>query len=93
MGTLPTLLIPRLREIRDVAEVLDRPAELFSYESDGLTLERGAPRCVAFPTTTESLAAVVRVCAEAGVAYVPRGAGTGLSGGATPVESASSASA
>ncbi|HTO54419.1 MAG TPA: FAD-linked oxidase C-terminal domain-containing protein [Myxococcota bacterium] len=75
----------RLRAIRDVAEVLERPSELFSYESDGLTLERGTPACVVFPTTTESLAAVVRACNEAGVAYVPRGAGTGLSGGATPV--------
>ncbi|HTO08101.1 MAG TPA: FAD-linked oxidase C-terminal domain-containing protein [Myxococcota bacterium] len=78
-------LAHRLRAIRDVAEVLDRRAELFSYESDGLTLERGAPLCVVFPTTSESLAAVVRACNQAGVAYVPRGAGTGLSGGATPV--------
>ncbi len=78
-------LSARLRGIRDVAEVLDRSAELFAYEADGLTILRGAPLCVAFPTTTESLAAVVRACNEAGVPYVPRGAGTGLSGGATPV--------
>jgi glycolate oxidase subunit GlcD len=78
-------LSARLRAIRDVAEVLDRSAELFVYESDGLTLERGAPLCVAFPTTAESLSAVVKACNEAGVPYVPRGAGTGLSGGATPV--------
>jgi glycolate oxidase subunit GlcD len=78
-------LAERLRAIRDVACVLDHPAELFSYESDGLTLERGTPVCVAFPTTSESLSALVRACNEAGVPYVPRGAGTGLSGGATPV--------
>ena len=78
-------LAQRLRALPDVAEVLTRPGELFSYESDGLTLERGLPLCVAFPTTTEAVAAIVRVCNEAGVPYVPRGAGTGLSGGATPV--------
>ena len=78
-------LSARLRGIRDVADVLDRSAELFTYEADGLTILRGAPLCVAFPTTTESLAAVVRACNEARVPFVPRGAGTGLSGGATPV--------
>ena len=81
----PRELAKRLRAIPDVAEVLTRPGELFSYESDGLTLERGMPLCVAFPTTSEAVAAIVRACNEAGAPYVPRGAGTGLSGGATPV--------
>ena len=85
VGTLPTLLIDRLRGIRDVAEVLARPAELFAYESDGLTILRGTPSCVAFPTTTEAVREIVRACNDAGVPFVPRGAGTGLSGGATPV--------
>jgi glycolate oxidase subunit GlcD len=79
-------LAERLRAIPDVAEVLARPAELFAYESDGLTLERGTAHCVALPTSTEAVAAIVRECNAAGVPYVPRGAGTGLSGGATPVE-------
>jgi glycolate oxidase subunit GlcD len=78
-------LAARLRAIRDVAEVLDRSAELFAYESDGLTLERCAPLCVALPLTTEAVAEIVRACNEASVPFVPRGAGTGLSGGATPV--------
>jgi FAD/FMN-containing dehydrogenase len=79
-------LAERLRAIPDVADVLSRPAELFAYESDGLTLERGTAHCVALPTTTEAVAAIVRECNAAGVPYVPRGAGTGLSGGATPVD-------
>ncbi len=78
-------LAQRLRALPDVVEVLTRPGELFAYESDGLTLERGAPLCVAFPTTSEAVSAIVRACNAAGVPYVPRGAGTGLSGGATPV--------
>jgi glycolate oxidase subunit GlcD len=75
-----------LRALPGVAEVLTRPAELFSYESDGLTLERGSALCVAFPTSTEAVAAIVRACNAADVPYLPRGAGTGLSGGATPVD-------
>jgi glycolate oxidase subunit GlcD len=79
-------LAARLRAVPGVAEVLDGPSELFVYESDGLTLLRGRPSAVAFPTTTEAVAGIVRGCNEAGVPFVPRGAGTGLSGGATPVE-------
>ncbi len=56
------------------------------YESDGLTLLSGNARAVVFPVSTEAVAGVVRLCNEADVPYVPRGAGTGLSGGATPVE-------
>ncbi len=77
-------LSARLRRVAGVAEVLDRPAELFVYESDGLTILRGRPAAVVFPASTEAVAEVVRVCNEYGRAFVPRGAGTGLSGGATP---------
>lgn len=43
------------------------------------------PRCVVRPSSTEEVAAIVRACAHHGVAIVPRGSGTGLSGGVTPV--------
>jgi glycolate oxidase subunit GlcD len=76
----------RLRQIPDVAEVLDRPADLFTYESDAMTLLRGRAQAVAFPLTTEAVAELVRTCNEAQVPFVARGAGTGLSGGATPVD-------
>jgi glycolate oxidase subunit GlcD len=70
----------------DVAEVLDREVDLFAYESDALTLLRGRPRLVVFPTTTQAVIDVVHACNEEGVAFVARGTGTGLSGGATPVD-------
>ncbi len=79
-------LAARLREIREVEQVLDHASELFPYESDGLTALRGRPAAVAFPTSTAAVAAIVRACNEAGVPFVARGAGTGLSGGATPVD-------
>jgi glycolate oxidase subunit GlcD len=75
----------RFRALPGVEQVLCDPAELFAYESDGLTLLRGTPEAVVLPTTTEGVAASVALCNELGLAFVARGAGTGLSGGATPV--------
>lgn len=56
-----------------------------AYESDGFMLERAAPAVVVLPRTTEEAAQAIRVLREAGLVIVPRGAGTGLSGGARPV--------
>ena len=54
------------------------------YECDGLSAYRGMPRVVCLPETREQVQAIVKLCAECGVPLVPRGAGTGLSGGALP---------
>jgi glycolate oxidase len=64
--------------------VLSDPAQLATYECDGLTSHRCSPGLVALPTTAEQVAAVVRACARAKVPFVARGSGTGLSGGALP---------
>ncbi len=60
-------------------------ADLRTYECDGLTGTRVRPRAVVLPATTEEVARAVRVAVRHGVPVVPRGAGTGLSGGAVPV--------
>jgi glycolate oxidase len=65
--------------------VICEPAELRTYECDGLTGHRAVPRAVVLPRTTEEVQAAVRVCREHGAPFVARGAGTGLSGGAVPV--------
>ncbi len=65
--------------------VLSARADLMVYECDGYTLERSAPELVALPRTTDEVARVIRASAAAGVPFVPRGAGTGLSGGCLPV--------
>jgi len=62
--------------------VLERPGELRAYESDGLPGYQQRPSLAVFPGTRDETIAVVRLFAERGVRYVPRGAGTGLSGGA-----------
>ena len=58
---------------------------LRTYETDGLAGHRALPVAVVLPATAGQVAAVVRVCHTAGVPFVARGAGTGLSGGAVPV--------
>ena len=65
--------------------LVEEPEQLRTYECDGLTGHRVVPSLVALPSTTEEVQAVVRACAAAGVPFVARGAGTGLSGGALPV--------
>ena len=58
------------------------PARLLAYESDALTTVRGMPRAVLLPGSRQALVEVVRLLHSAGLPFVPRGAGTGLSGGA-----------
>jgi glycolate oxidase subunit GlcD len=66
---------------------LFEPHHVLVYECDGSTAFKSAPDAVVLPSSTEEVAAVVRLCAGAGVPFLARGAGTGLSGGATPCES------
>ena len=75
---LPSLLA----DIVGARSVLARPSELVVYRSDGLPGYTKQPRLGVFPRTRDELVAVVRLLAERGVPFVPRGAGTGLSGGA-----------
>jgi glycolate oxidase len=65
--------------------LVSAPAQLRTYECDGLTGFRVVPALVVLPANTDEVAAVVRVCAREGIPFVARGAGTGLSGGALPV--------
>lgn len=67
-------------------QVVQRKEELLVYECDGLTSYRQRPAIVVLPKTTEEVAAAVRVCDRNRIPFVTRGAGTGLSGGALPIE-------
>ncbi|WP_317202660.1 FAD-linked oxidase C-terminal domain-containing protein [Janthinobacterium sp.] len=55
------------------------------YECDGLAAYRRLPMVVALPDSEQQVLAVLKVCRELKVPIVPRGAGTGLSGGALPI--------
>ncbi len=86
MTARPEALIERLRSIVGDEHCLAREGELFAYECDGLTLEPQRPLAVVLPAGTSEVVDVVRACRESDVAFVPRGAGTGLSGGAHATE-------
>jgi glycolate oxidase len=59
--------------------------DLIAYECDGLTSYRQQPEVVVLPRTTQEVSEVVKVCDRYGIAFVARGSGTGLSGGALPL--------
>ncbi|MEM9246074.1 MAG: glycolate oxidase subunit GlcD [Cyanobacteria bacterium P01_F01_bin.153] len=67
-------------------QVIRRKEELLVYECDGLTSYRQRPAIVVLPKTTQEVAAAVKVCDRNHIPFVTRGAGTGLSGGALPLE-------
>lgn len=66
--------------------LIARPGETRVYECDGWTMAKQVPDVVVLPRTVEQVAAVVRVLHRHQVAFVPRGAGTGLSGGCVPLD-------
>ena len=80
--TVPVDLAERLAGVVGTRSVLRKPSELVVYRSDGLPGYSKKPRLAVFPRTRDELIAVVRLLADARVPFVPRGAGTGLSGGA-----------
>ena len=78
MQTIDTMLAG----IVGARRVLLRPSALVAYASDGLPGYHQTPSLAVFPGTRDELIAVVRLLAREGLPFVPRGAGTGLSGGA-----------
>jgi glycolate oxidase subunit GlcD len=78
-------LVRRLRAILKPEQVISDPEELLVFECDGLTHYRHRPRAVVFPASTLEVAEVLSLLWRERVPLVPRGAGTGLSGGALAV--------
>jgi glycolate oxidase len=84
MTTIPSSLTDRLRSLVGPGALLTSPGELLVYECDGFTIEKNKPDVVVFPTSTEQVVRVVQICNELNVPFLPRGAGTSLSGGCLP---------
>jgi glycolate oxidase len=74
-----------LRAVLPERCVLLDPEDTRPYECDGLAAYRQMPMAVTLPDSEEQVLAILKVCRELGVPIVPRGAGTGLSGGAQPL--------
>ena len=78
-------LTAHLERICGPEHVLTHPDALATYRSDGLGHHRQTPVAAVLPGTADEVHAVVRACFGAGIPWVARGSGTGLSGGALPV--------
>src|SRR5437899_5744295 len=81
-------IVKALRAIVPGEGVIDSPAEMLPYESDGLMAYRQPPMVVVLPDTTEQVSKVLKYCCAQGIKVVPRGSGTSLSGGALPLADA-----
>src|SRR6202521_982012 len=86
MNLMEARILEELRTIVDTRGLISAPEELHTYECDGLTNFRVMPRAVLLPNSTQQVQAVVRICHRERIPFVARGSGTGLSGGALPVE-------
>jgi len=77
-------IVALLKQVLPADAVIHEPHETKAYECDALTAYRCPPLCVVLPSSTEQVAAVLRLCHQQGVPVVPRGSGTSLAGGALP---------
>jgi glycolate oxidase len=78
-------LTERLRSVFGPANLLSAASDLVVYECDGYTIEKNKPDVVVFPSSTEQIVQIVKVCNDFNVPFLPRGAGTSLAGGCLPV--------
>src|SRR5579884_3153496 len=84
--SLSARVLADFREVVGTRAVITEAEQLHTYECDGLTNFRVMPEAVLLPTTAEQVQRLVTVCHRERIPFVARGSGTGLSGGALPVE-------
>ncbi|MBK4738253.1 FAD-linked oxidase C-terminal domain-containing protein [Noviherbaspirillum pedocola] len=78
-------VVDALRAVLPAGSVLFDAEDTRPYECDGLAAFRQLPMVVALPASEDQVVAALKVCRDLKVPIVPRGAGTGLSGGAMPI--------
>ena len=74
-------ILADLTAVVGVENVLHHHDERLVYECDGYVIDKKVPDVVVFPTSTEHVVALVKLCAQHEIPFVPRGAGTSLAGG------------
>src|SRR3954469_10527429 len=79
-------LVSGLRALMPDERVIADAGELFVYESDGFTIAKSRPAAVVFPTTTDEEVQIVKLLSRHDAQIVPRGTGTGLTGGCVAFE-------
>ena len=77
-----------LAKLINPEHVLSHKDEIKPYETDGLSAYKQTPLAVVMPENTKEVSSILKFCHEENIKVVPRGAGTGLSGGALPLQDA-----
>ncbi len=85
MTMMDRAFLAEVRRIVGDRGLIQDPLETLTYECDALPYLRAVPAAVVLPASAAEVQAIVRLCARERVPFVPRGHGTGLSGGALPV--------
>jgi glycolate oxidase len=85
---LSPAFLSRLRDLLPADCILFEREDLVPFESDGLSVYRNTPDVVVLPENEDQVAAILKLCHAEAVPVVARGAGTGLSAGALPVDGA-----
>ena len=80
------IIVKHLKKIINPENVLDHQDELKPFETDGLSAYKQKPLIVVFPENTNEVSKILSYCNGEKIKIIPRGAGTGLSGGALPLE-------
>jgi len=78
-------VITKLKKIIKPENVLDHEDEVRPFETDALSAYKQKPLVVVFPENTNEVSMILSYCNREKIKVVPRGAGTGLSGGALPL--------
>ncbi|NCU94206.1 MAG: FAD-binding protein, partial [Burkholderiaceae bacterium] len=78
------ILVNALRPFLADDALLWQPEDTIPYECDGLAAYRKMPLAVALPENEGQVVNILKACKDLGIPVVPRGSGTGLSGGAMP---------
>ena len=81
-------IINKLKKIINPENVLAENEEMKPYETDALSAYKQMPLAVILPENTEEVSAILKYCNKENIKVIPRGAGTGLSGGALPLQDA-----
>ena len=79
-------IVSKLKRIIKSENVLDHNDEIKPYETDALSAYKQKPLVVVLPETTQEVSEILKYCNKEKIKVIPRGAGTGLSGGALPLK-------
>ena len=81
-------IFSKLKKLTATENFLSHEAEIKPYETDALAAYKQTPLGVILPESTEEVSNILKFCYQENIKVVPRGAGTGLSGGALPLQDA-----